>query len=179
MRGVRRLIAGLALVAVSGCAAPSLAPSPTVPEPTTTTIPGPTTTTLSPEAGGTRFQACLRTSGVEVPPIPLDAQGRLRLELSLARIDFSVRANVLALDECAGHLTEGPLALEGSPLITDGVRAALAGFSECIRSRGVRGFPDPVDDFNGVGSPYPAELIPFHDPDLPDAVEDCRESLGA
>lgn len=168
----------LALVASGGCATPALAPSPTLPEPTTTTIPGPTTTTLSPSAGAVRFEACLRANGVEIPSIPLDAQGRLRLELSFARIDFSARSNIRALDTCATHLTFGPLALDGSPLISVGVTRMLADFSQCIRARGVRGFPDPDPDFRGVGSPFAEDQIPFHDPDLPDAIEACRVSLG-
>jgi len=165
----------VALVAVVGCATPGLAPSPTIPEPTTTTIPGPTTTTISAAAGAVRFEACLRTNGLDIPAIPFDAQGRMRLELVLVRVDFSTPANSAALDECAWHLTTGPLALDGSPLIGEAVTEMLTAFSVCVRSRGVPDFPDPVDGFNGVGAPF--ERIPFHDPDLPVAVDICRARM--
>lgn len=177
MRGSRRLIAGLVLIALAGCAPADLAPSPTVPEPTSTTLAGPTTTTLSPSAGAVRFEACLRAEGLEIAPIPLDGRGRLRLELVLARVDFSVAANVTALDRCAHHLTGGALSLDGSPVMKQAVMEMLNDFSVCVRSRGVRDFPDPRPDFNGVGTPYPMDRIPFHHPGLQDAVDECRDRM--
>lgn len=172
-----RRLAAAALVALCGCAQPSLTPSPTIPETTTTTLPGPTTTTLSVAAGATRFEACMRASGVEIPSIPFDAQGRMRLELVLSTIDFSRQDNALALDTCAHHLTAGPLSLDNTPLIWETVTQKLTLFSECVRARGVRDFPDPVPGFDGVGAPYPADEIPFHNPILPDAVTTCRDRL--
>lgn len=175
---MRRLaVAVVALAALVGCASGTLTPSPTLPEPTTTTIPGPTTTTLSAAAGANRFEACLRTNGLDIPAIPFDAQGRMRLELVLARVDFSTEENIAALDTCAHHLTAGPLALDGTPLINEAVNQMLVRFTECVRGRGVADFPDPVPGFNGVGSPFPTDRIPFHNPVLPEAVDVCRERM--
>jgi hypothetical protein len=167
-----------AILILGGCVASELRPSPTVPPPTTTTMPQETTTTLSVAAGAARFESCLRAFGIDIDPIPLDAQGRPRLELSLSRADFSSAAGALALEACATHLTTGALGLDGSPLIGQGVLEMLEAFSRCVRSLGVPAFPDPVPDFDGVGAPYEAGSIPFGDPNLPEAADRCRARMG-
>ena len=121
----------------------------------------------------------MRAFGVEIPAIPFDAFGRPRLELSLAGINFNTTRNTAALHACAVHLTSGALGLDPSPIIGETVRDALARFAACVRSRGVPSFPDPIPDFDGVGAPFPADRIPFHDLELPDAVDACRARIGS
>jgi hypothetical protein len=162
----------VALTAAVGCGPAALSPSPTVPPPTT--APGETTTTITPAAGTARLENCLRAYGLEIPPIPLDAQGRPRLELSLAGVNFGNARNAEAIQACAVHMTTGALGLEGSEVIRTSVIQMLKDYSECVRLRGVPEFPDPVEDFDGVGPPFPADRIPFHDPDLPAAADTCR-----
>lgn len=164
--------AGLLLGA---CGPGALTPSPTVPP--TTLPPGETTTTITPAAGTARFENCLRAYGLEIPPIPLDAQGRPRLELSLAGVNLNNARNSAAVQACAANLTTGALGLDPSPAIGDAVARMLKEFSECVRGRGVPEFPDPLPGFDGIGPPYPPDRIPFHDPDLPAAAGTCRERI--
>jgi hypothetical protein len=175
---LRILTAALALAA---CAPDIVGPSPTdAPSvETTTTLPGVTLTTISASEGATRFRECLGERGVAIEPIPLDAQGRPRLDMVMRGLDPMEAGNVEALDACAVHLISGALDLTGSPLISAGVRALLEEFSSCVRSRGVPDFPLLIGGFNGIGSPFPVEEIPYDDPDLGDAVARCREGLTA
>lgn len=160
---------------LAACSAPQLSPSPTLPDPPPP--PGPTTTTIPVAVGVEQFRSCLLSNGLEVGPIPLDGVGRPRLELALAGVDFGERSNLIALDACSSHLSRGPLLLHDTPLISEGVVAGLERFSACVRRLGVGGFPDPVDGFAGVGSPFPEDKVPFHDPLLPGAVESCQSEL--
>ncbi len=178
MRRGRKPVFAIALLALGGCAPVVLAPSPTVPQPTTTLTPGETTTTITPAAGATRFESCMRAFGVTLPPTVFDSVGRPRLELTLSGINFNTSRNKDALNACAVHLTSGALGLAGSPLVGESVMESLSSFSACVRGQGVPTFPDPVADFDGVGPPFPADQIPFNDPDLPDAVDTCRDRLG-
>jgi hypothetical protein len=170
----------LTVIALTGCAPVVSGPSPTdAPSvETTTTMPGVTLTTISAIEGATRFRACLEENGLSIEAIPLDAVGRPRLDLVMREVDFGVEGNARALDVCAVHLISGALDLEGSPLIGTGVRALLEEFSDCVRSRGVPGFPLLVSGFNGIGSPFPVEEIPYDDSDMAGAVEACRERLA-
>jgi hypothetical protein len=111
--------------------------------------------------------------GVDLAPIPFDAQGRPRLDLVMRGIDTDDPSVVSALDRCSIHLITGALSLTGSPVIEDGVLAALDDFAACMRVRGVPAFPDVVRGFNGVGSPFPVEEIPYDDPDLGPAARVC------
>jgi hypothetical protein len=175
LRVPSRLIPVIALLVVTACQAPHASPSPTDPlgSATTTTLPE-TVTTVSAHEGAVRFGDCLGESGVVIGPVPLDAQGRPRLDLALRDVDLSSRPVVDALDQCAAHLITGALSLEGSPAMREEVASRLAVFSECVRARGVPLFPDPVFGFHGVGFPFPVEEIPYDDPDLVDAIETCR-----
>ena len=178
MRGPFWLITVVALLVVTGCQSAPPAPSPTDPSGsvTTTTLPA-TVTTIGAAEGVVRFRDCLSDRGVDIEPITLDAQGRPRLDLALGKVDLTQRTVVDALSRCAGHLITGALSLEGSPLIREEMTRSLADFSDCVRSRGVPMFPDPVLGFHGVGFPFPVEEIPYDDPDLGDAVEACRHRI--
>lgn len=176
MKRVPRL-ALLTLLALCGCAVEPGGPSPTDPPAleSTTTSPEGTVTTISAAEGAAQFRDCLDDAGIEIEPIPLDAQGRPRLDLVMRELDLT--ANAATLDECSLHLITGALDLSDSPLISEGVLALLGEFTDCMRTRGVPGFPATVRGFNGVGSPYPVDEIPYDDPDLPDAAEVCRGRL--
>jgi len=50
------------------------------------------------------FRNCLVANGIDIEPIPLDAQGRPRLELVMRDIDFSDPVSVDALTACSEHL---------------------------------------------------------------------------
>lgn len=157
------------------CVDVSRSPSPTDTFPTTTSTTS-TTAPLTPaDAAIDGFSDCLAENGVSVGVIPFDAMGRPRLDLFLAGLDLTDPQTVGALSVCAGHLTTGALDLSDEPEIRDSVLLALREFSECVRSRGVPDFPDPVEGFVGVGAPYPMAEIPYSDPDLAEAVAACRQ----
>jgi hypothetical protein len=119
------------------------------------------------------FEACLDQEGVEIDAIPLDGLGRPRMAVALAGIDFTDRPTLAALDKCGPLLSAGALDLTGDPELREMVQANLAEFAACVRERGVAGFPDPVPDFSGVGSPFPVGRIPWSDPGMPSAVGVC------
>lgn len=116
-------------------------------------------------------------NGVTIVEVPVDAEGRPRLELALVDVDFSNRAAAEALTSCSDHLASGALDLSAWPGLQGEVQANLSQFSECVRSHGVEGFPDPVRAFSGVGGPFLLDEIPFADPDLETAVSTCRARL--
>lgn len=177
MRAQVRLIAVAAVLAMTGCQA-AIAPSPTDPpgSASTTTFPE-TVTTVGAAEGVGRFRDCLRDRGIDLEPVSLDAQGRPRLDLAMRGVDLSERVVIDALGRCATHLITGALSLEGSPLIREELVSRLVGFADCVRSRGVPGFPDPIPGFYGVGFAFPVEEIPYDDPDLANAVEACRDRM--
>jgi hypothetical protein len=179
---LKRRLGLVALVALLGtsCVALPDGPSPTDPPAveSTTSAPLNTVTTISPEEGAGRFRDCLGDEGIDIEPIPFDAQGRPRLDLVLRNVDFTLLGNAAVLDSCSLHLITGALDLTGSPLISDKVISQLTDFGECMRDRGVPGFPQTVRGFNGVGSPFPVDEIPYDDPDLATAAEVCRQRLA-
>lgn len=113
--------------------------------------------------------------GTAVGEIPLDGLGRPRMSVVLSRLDLSDRAVLDSLELCGAELTAGALSFEPDPELGRMVRDQLTQFSECVRSEGVSGFPDPIPGFDGVGSPYPMNRIPWDDPDLAVALEACRD----
>lgn len=174
MRFRAAALAGLLLVA---CDAAPLAPSPTDPprQVSTTTIPD-TVTTVGAEEGAEAFRDCMADRGVAIRPVPLDAQGRPRLDLAMRGVDMESSATRTALDACAGHLVAGPLFMGETP-VRERVVATLVAFASCMRERGVPDFPEPVAGFHGVGFPFPPEEVPYEDPDLVTAVAECRERI--
>ncbi|MGH8944987.1 MAG: hypothetical protein ACRDVL_02425 [Acidimicrobiia bacterium] len=173
---LRILLMMVAVSALTGCVA-DLAPSPTITVPTTTTAP-PTTAPPTPvDVATAEFEACLSDNGLSTEPVPLDAMGRPRLDWFLGDLDLTDSETVSALTACASHLGTGALDLSAEPEIREAVLTALQEFSECVRSRGVSEFPDPVPGFNGLGAPYPMAEIPYSDPDLDEAVSACRERI--
>lgn len=174
MRRVWPVLIGLLLVA---CDAAPLTPSPTEPprEATTTTVPE-TVTTVGAAEGAQLFGECMSARGIELGSVPIDAQGRPRLDIAMREVDLTETSTVDALDECSMHLVTGALAM-GDSVVREAVMSRLGQFSECMRERGVPDFPDPVAGFHGIGFPFPVNEVPFEDPDLADAVEACRVRL--
>lgn len=152
--------------------------SPTVIAIATTTIPATTTSTISTPEATEMFRNCLVANGVDIEAIPLDARGRPRLELVMSDIDFSDPVAVNALSTCSSYLSTGALDLSQTPILAESVVGLLEEFSQCLRSRGVPEFPDPIPGYAGIGGPYPVAEIPYADPDLAEAVEACQTRLA-
>lgn len=146
---------------------------------TTTTSPPTTTTTIPINEAIQSFQDCMTANGVTISEIPVDSEGRPRLELALADVDFSDPTATEALTTCSDHMARGALDLSVWPGLQDEVQSRLSEFSECARSHGVESFPDPVRAFSGVGGPFPLDQIPYDDPALETAVATCRSRLLA
>jgi hypothetical protein len=177
----RRLIT-LALVSAvlfAACTTNGAGSSPTDPTFPTTTVPGTTTTTAISRQAIEAFRRCLSDDGVDIEPITFDAQGRPRLDLAMIGVDFTDPESSAVVAGCSEYLTTGALDLTESPLIGSGVKELLVEFSECVRSRGVPDFPDPVPGFTGIGGPYPVAEIPYSDPDLEAAIVECRDRLSS
>jgi hypothetical protein len=163
------------LVVLVGCVAVADGPSPTEPHGvSTTTVPATTTTTITLEQGLARYRQCLSDEGVSIDDIKLDGLGRPRLALAMKDLDLTNRVVIDALDTCGPELTTGPLDLTADPRLRDLVQSSLEAFSACVRAQGVAGFPDPVLNFSGVGSPFPPSRIPWTDAALPNAVTACK-----
>jgi len=151
-------------------------PSPTDPHGlTTTTTLTETTIALSPEESLAGYRECLSDEGTSVPDIPLDALGRPRMAEALKHLDLTERAVLDALESCGAELETGALELGPDPEMQDLVQAALQNLVVCLRERGVEDFPEPVVGFDGVGSPFPINRIPWTDGDLPEAVLACSD----
>lgn len=162
---------------ISGCVAGATGPSPTDPNGlATTTTQSVTTTTVPIEESLGAFRECLGDKGVTVGRIRLDALARPRLAEALRDLDVTDRAVLDALASCGPHLLSGALDLSSDPRMHELVEESLEDLTACLRSWGVEDFPDPVPGFDGVGSPYPNNRIPWSDPDLADAVAACRDS---
>lgn len=170
----RRLISAvlLVLMTVPACTGSS--------QPAVSTVAPTTTSTTAPVDGvaaTAEFVQCMGEHGVEIAEIPLDADGRPRLEIMSDQIDYSDPITTGALSQCADLLSDGALDLGYDENYRDAVVGQLAAFSRCLRARGVEGFPDPIAGFIGIGSPYPVAEIPYNDPDLPAAVTLCEATV--
>ncbi|MCZ6504585.1 MAG: hypothetical protein O6834_01200 [Actinobacteria bacterium] len=163
---------------MAACSVTSEGSSPTVATVPPTTIPVTTTSTVATLEATEMFRDCLVANGIDIEPIPLDAQGRPRLELVMRDIDFSDADSVSALSVCSSHLGTGALELTQNPILQSAVVDLLEEFSDCVRSRGVSEFPDPIPEYRGIGGPYPLAEIPYADPDLSDAVNACMSRLA-
>lgn len=162
---------------LAGCLAGPTGPSPTDPHPSTTTTAPTTTTTLAIEQGLANYRACLGEAGVSIGEIPLDGLGRPDMTTALSELDLTDRGTLDALEACGPHLSSGALDSTSDPELRELVQRALEEFAECLRERGVDEYPDPVDDFDGIGSPFPVNRVPWTDPALPEAVAVCGERL--
>jgi hypothetical protein len=164
------------VLAVGGCVAGADGPSPTDPHGlTTTTTMAETTVILSPDESLAEYRECLSNEGVDVPEIPRDALGRPRMAEALKHLDLTERSVLDALEMCGARLETGALDLADDPEMMQLVQGALQNMVVCLRARGVEDFPEPVFGFDGVGSPFPINRIPWTDPDLPEAVVACSD----
>ena len=165
------------LVLATGCVAGADGPSPTDPlAVTTTTIPPTTTTSVTLEEALVDYRDCLAEHGVAMGPVTLDGRGRPRLALAMGGLDLSSREVMDALEACGPVLAAGALELDADPGLRDMVQASLEEFARCVRDHGVD-YPAPVPDFDGRGSPFPVNRIPWTDPGLAGAVSACSPTL--
>ena len=168
----------LALI-ISGCVATAQEPSP-VDESgaSTTTVPGTTTTTIDVVQGLENYRSCLAKAGVDTQEFPMDALGRPRFSWALSGLSLDAPSTREALNACAGDLVAGPLDLSADPELATMIREELARFSACMRQRGVGSFPDPVRDYDGIGSPFNVRRIPWSHPGLTSAATACSSQIG-
>jgi hypothetical protein len=161
------------VVAAAACSASPEAPVVATSAATTTTVP------ITAQEAVVLFHSCLADRGLSVANIPLDEAGRPDLSALGDQVDQSSSQWREALASCAAVIvTNGVLDFAGVPELADAVRAELLGFSACMRSQGVEGFPDPAADFDGVKPPFPVDLIPSDDPELETAAENCALTVG-
>jgi hypothetical protein len=152
--------------------------------PPATSTTAPTTTTVASvvglEAATAEFTACMRDQGIDLPDIRLDDLGRPMLDDAFAEVDLASLEMRGALATCASILTQsGALDLRTDPELQAIILEQLQVFSECMRTEGIPGFPDPLPEFGGTGSPFPLEQIPLNDPAFQDAVIACQDELGS
>lgn len=179
-RRLSSLLPVLGAVLLTGCVATADGPSPTDPPGVTTTSTASTTsTTVDLGEGLGNYRECLSQQGVSIDEIALDARGRPRMADAMDDLDFTDRAVLEALNTCGPELATGALDLRPDPELQEMIQAGLDDLAECMRRRGVPAYPDPVEGFNGLGSPFPVERIPWTDPDLAEAVTACSPLPGA
>ena len=166
------VLVALALIAAACNQSPG-PPVVTTSAPTTTTVP------LTAEQAAAEFQSCLADRGLSVPIPPLDGAARPDLSALADLIDQSSPEWREALASCAAVIVaNGALGLAEVPDLAEAVRAELLGFSACMRSQGVEGFPDPALDFDGTRPPFPVDSIPSDDPELGMAAANCTLAVG-
>lgn len=173
----RPALVALVLVALvlagAACNVTPEAPVITTSAPTTTPVP-----MTSQEAVGV-FRSCLVDRGFNVPDLPLDGAGRPDLSALADLVDPGSPEWQEALASCAAVIVgNGALDLGGVPDLAEAVKAELLAFSNCMRTQGVEGFPDPAPGFDGTGPPFPLESIPADDPQLGTAAEICARTVG-
>lgn len=153
IRGIVRS-AGAGAVLLAACSAP--------PSSTTTTMPSP-----DPASALADFAGCMGEHGVDLAA----PDGSGLLAPLFARLDADPEVLAEAVDSCAGLLDAGGGLETDDDAVAAAVDERLAVVAACVRLRGVEAFPDPVD------GRLPVELIPFEDPDLAAAVDECRPLL--
>ena len=127
------------------------------------------------------LHACLRDRGIEVPDVPVDADGRPILSADLVEgVDTQSPEFTAAFAACVPLLTAAsPVDLGADPELQAVVIDSLRRFSACMRDNGVEGFPDPAPGWDGNGSPYPvADAFDTADPDVDAALEECSNLIS-
>lgn len=136
-RALRRLLAALSLVALSGVIGAGCGSS----EPSETSAASSTGATgsavdkqLSKQEQGVKFAECLRANGVPHFPDP-DPSGE-----SNFGIDVSPKVFTKAVNACKALKPPGALSAKRTPK----EQAASLRFAQCVREHGVKDFPDSV-----------------------------------
>jgi hypothetical protein len=161
----------LAVLLVAACL-----PSAESPASTTSTAPSTTTTTepLGAEESLDAFSECMEEYGFPLGPIAEDALGVPRLAEAIDGLDGSDPAVREALTACSGLLAvSGGVDLARDPELRSAVVDGLQRFTDCMRSEGIAGFPDPVPGFTGVGDPFPEGQVPYGSQGFEDAAAAC------
>lgn len=177
---VSRVLAPIAVLAALFL--PSCLPSSEPPATTTSTAPSTTTTTepISAEESLDAFSECMEGLGVPVGPIVEDALGVPRLADAIDGLDRSDPEVRAALTACSGVLAvSGGADLAQDPELRNAVVDDLQRFTDCMRSEGIAGFPDPVPGFTGVGDPFPEGQVPYGSLGFADAAATCVAVLEA
>lgn len=126
--------------------------------------------------GNLKFSQCMRSHGVPSFPDP-NSSGQIGIDSS-SGIDPSSPAFQSALKTCRTYLPNGG---QPSPQQLAKAKAAALKFSQCMRSHGVKDFPDP--DFSGgavrlkIGSRPGSNLDP-NNPTFKKAQAACGPGLG-
>lgn len=171
------LAAALSAFLVGAClpsSEPATSAATTAPPSTTTTVP------LGAEESVEAFSACMDEQGVPVGPIPRDALGVPLLGDAIGGLDDSDPAVREALTACGGVLAlSGGADLARDPELRTAVVDGLQRFTDCMRSEGIAGFPDPIPGFTGVGDPYPEGQVPYGSQGFDEAAESCISVLEA
>lgn len=151
----RRLVrsTGACAFLLAACSAPASPP---------TTLPS-----ADPASALADFTACMGERGVDLSPP--EESGRLAPLFAGLDPDPDILAE--AVDSCAGLLNAAGGLETDDDAVVAAVNERLVVVAACVRLRGVEAFPDPVD------GRLPVELIPFEDPGLAAAVDECRPLL--
>ena len=177
----RRLL--VLIVAVTACS-PTPAPSSTslvVTGGSEERLPA-TTSRVVPEtdAAVASFLRCMNEAGVPASGVRIDATGHVDLTDVAKGTDVTSEAFRDALARCGpGLAAAGLLSLVGDEELSTVVTDELRQFTSCMRREGVEGFPPPRVGFDGTGPAFDPSAVPFEDPDLLDALDDCRAALVA
>lgn len=132
------------------------------------------------EEGLLQFTTCMRTEGIDLPDIQIDADGRPILNTEvLDGVDTQSDEFSAAFLICVPILAQAsPVQVGSDPELQAAVQDTLRDFSACMRQNGVENFPDPAPGFDGSGSPFPITALDTSDPDVDDAFQECSELLS-
>lgn len=130
------------------------------------------------EAALLDFTGCLRDEGVEVPDIPLDAEGAPIIRPDdVSGLDLNSPEFVAAFDDCIHILNEaGAFSFDFDPTLQAILQDQLHSFARCMRGEGVTDFPDPDPD---AVPPFPiTAFADFPQDYFQDALTVCRGEIG-
>lgn len=147
--------AGLAVIALSGCANASASPTPTA---------------TSARDSAVAFAECMRENGVDMPDP--DADGRIRIDPD-SDVDEAEMQN--AQEACSNLLGSGPSDSSGG--LGAAEKQRMLDLAACIRENGFPDFPDP--EFGDGGQVMlGGEGIDPGDPAFQATAKTCEEEVG-